>query len=475
MLFNSLEYVLFFCLVFLIFWALARARVLRTAFLLVASFLFYASWNPVYVLLILGSTLIDYLCGRAIASTSCPGRRKLYLVLSLTGNLGLLAVFKYANFGWGSTLAAAGLLGLDTTGLPRAFDIVLPVGISFYTFQTMSYSLDIYRGLLTPRRSLREFALYVAFFPQLVAGPIVRAREFLPQLDRAPRLSASRAGEGLFLVLKGMVKKVALADFLAVNLVDRAFDNPAWYSSPEMLLALYAYSLQIYFDFSAYTDIARGSATLLGFELPENFRRPFQAQTVAEFWQRWHMTLTSWIRDYLYIPLGGSRAGVWRTYRNIGLTWLLMGLWHGACWTYVAWGGYFGLLLMANHLRRQLAARARAQRLPGLLGAARCFSTITIVSLSWILFRSESFAKAGLVLERVLAWEGGLGQISASLWLVLLLGWAIHLGPASWMVRARDLFARAPALLQGVAVAAVGAALLYLSDEMPVPFIYFQF
>lgn len=483
MLFNSLEYLLFFLLAFVGFWGLARARVARTGFLLVASYLFYMSWNPGFIILILASTVLDYFCGGAIATAQNDGRKRAYLILSLAGNLGMLAVFKYANFGWTTVLELARLGGLDLLAeaarhgaeLPRRFPLLLPVGISFYTFQTLSYSLDIYKGRLQPSRSFREFALYVAFFPQLVAGPIVRAREFLPQLDHTPRLSAAAAGDGLFLILRGMIKKVALADFLALNFVDRVFDTPSWYSSAEVLVGLFAYSLQIYFDFSAYTDIARGSARLLGFAMPENFERPYQAQTVSEFWQRWHMTLTTWIRDYLYIPMGGSRSPGWRRYRNILVTWFIMGLWHGAGWTYVLWGLYFALILLANHARRQITGTGRDRRSPGLLGALRTAGVITTVSLSWILFRAESVAKSVALVERLGALDLGLGQVPWQVSLVLVVSWAIHLSPAGWADAARKRFVTAPVLVQASVAALVGAALLYVADDRPVPFIYFQF
>ncbi len=500
MLFNSLEYFLFLAVVFVGFWTLARTRLLRTGFLLVASYLFYMSWNPVYILLIIGSTLLDFYCGRAIAASDDHRTRTRYLTLSLGGNLALLGLFKYADFFWSNFLTLARWatdffwsnfltlarwLELPTTvpsvgfhwpeGLPASFDLVLPVGISFYTFQTMSYSLDIYRGVLKPVASLREFALYVAFFPQLVAGPIVRAREFLPQLDQEPHLGVERAGEALFLILKGLVKKVALADYLAVNLVDRAFDNPAWYSSAELMLALYAYCMQIYLDFSAYTDIARGSAKLFGFELPENFARPFQAQSVAEFWRRWHMTLTRWIMDYLYFPLGGSRRGLGRTLFNVAFTWIVMGLWHGAGWTYVAWGGMFGLLFMFDHLERAWFGRKGAERRGGLVGALRTFGTIQIVSLSWILFRSEDFHQVLEMSSRLIDLDLGLQQITWTVWLALVVAWGVHFTPVKWLEALEARFSAMAAPAQGLVAAAVGGLLLYLSDQMPVPFIYFQF
>jgi D-alanyl-lipoteichoic acid acyltransferase DltB (MBOAT superfamily) len=474
-LFNSLEYLIFLSVVFLLFWGLVRLRLARVVLLFVASYLFYISWNPAYILLIAGSTLLDYLCGGLIDRTDDPRRRKLYLFFSVAGNLGLLGYFKYANFFWRSGRDLAGLLGLDVASLPASFDILLPAGISFYTFASMSYTLDIYRREIRACRDLLEYALYVAFFPQLVAGPIVRAREFLPQLETRPALSLERAGGALFLILKGMLKKVVIADYLAVNLVDRVYDNPSWYSSGEVAVAIFAYSLQIYYDFSAYTDIARGSALLFGFELPENFRRPYQSQNVAEFWQRWHMTLSRWIRDYLYISLGGSRGTRLATYRNLIVTWLLMGLWHGASWTFVAWGGFYALALSLNHLRRERAGGKRPGRVDGWRGAWRTALTLTIVTGAWIPFRSPTFGGMLDVLGRLVAGDPGFGQITPSLWVVFALGWAIQLSPARWVEGAQRQFVRLPAPVKGAVAAGIGAALLQLAEAMPVPFIYFQF
>ncbi len=333
MLFNSLDYIAFLALTLLGFWALrrfgperdaiepdpahpedgkrhvfAKHTGLRLAFLFLASCVFYMAWNPTYIALILGSTVLDYVVGLAIAGSERPWRRKAWLLVSLTGNLGLLGVFKYYNF-------FAGAVG---DGLTRLFhvdlhlpvlNVLLPVGISFYTFQTLSYSIDIYRGRLKPTRDFLQFASYVTFFPQLVAGPIVRAAEFLPQIERPPWLTRKRVGEALFLIGLGLAKKIIFADFISVNLVDRVFDDPAAFTSAEVVLGLYGFTLQIYADFSGYTDVARGSGMLFGFDLPENFDRPYQARNVAEFWRRWHMTLSTWLRDYLYFPLGGSRRG----------------------------------------------------------------------------------------------------------------------------------------------------------------------
>ena len=339
MLFNSLDYFVFLALTLGGFWAarwLGRERdevgeerasgerdrrlTVRGAgprlfFLFLASCAFYMAWNPAYIGLILFSTLLDFTAGLQIAGAMTQARKKAWLLVSLGGNLGLLGVFKYFNFFSAATGDVFSLFGvqLDTPVL----DVLLPVGISFYTFQTLSYTIDVYRGRLEPCRSLVRFCFYVTFFPQLVAGPIVRAAEFLPQIDRPPWLTRERIGNALFLIAMGVTKKVVFADFVSVNLVDRVFDDPAAFSATEVVIALYGFTLQIYCDFSGYTDVARGSAKLFGLELPENFDRPYQATSVSDFWRRWHMTLSTWLRDYLYFPLGGSRKGPARTYVNL--------------------------------------------------------------------------------------------------------------------------------------------------------------
>ena len=306
MLFNSRDYMLFLTLAVAGYWLLFRYGLGRLVFLLGASCLFYMAWHPAYIVLILGSAVLDYTAGLKIAGSDDGLVRKRWLTLSLTGNLGLLGVFKYFNFFAGAVTEGMGTLGVDAT--PWHLDVLLPVGISFYTFQTLSYTIDIYRGRLEPTRSFIQFACFVTYFPQLVAGPIVRAVDLLPQLARRPVLTREGVSRGLFLIMTGIIKKVAIADFLSVNLVDRVFDNPEAYTATEVIIALYGFTMQIYCDFSGYTDVARGSAMLMGFQLPRNFDRPYMADNPAAFWRSWHMTLSSWLRDYLYFPLGGSRC-----------------------------------------------------------------------------------------------------------------------------------------------------------------------
>jgi D-alanyl-lipoteichoic acid acyltransferase DltB (MBOAT superfamily) len=333
----------------------------RLVVLFLVSCIFYHAWAASmdgaykYLLaLLLGTIVLDYYLALWIADAKRAGTKRLLLIASLVANLGILFVFKYADF---FRLDVANPL-FGTSFEPLA--LILPAGISFHTFQSLSYTLDVYRGELVPTRSVLQFATFVLFFPQLVAGPIVRAKELLPQLGALPPFDRDRAADGLFRIMVGLFKKIAIADFLAVALVDRVFENPGHFSSVEVLVGVYAYALQIYLDFSAYSDIAIGSAQLLGFELPENFRTPYRSANLQEFWRRWHISLSSWLRDYLYIALGGSRGSSVATYRNLIATMLLGGLWHGASWTFIVWGALHGLGLAATrYFQRHDGARWR--------------------------------------------------------------------------------------------------------------------
>jgi alginate O-acetyltransferase complex protein AlgI len=333
--FNSLDYFVFLGLVLCGYW-LARKQLLRLAFLTCASCVFYMAWNPAYLFLIVMSISVDYFAGIRMEDAPNDNLRRAWLAASLTVNMGLLGLFKYYNFFAGTFVDLGSLLGLPMTSLQ--LDVLLPVGISFYTFESLSYTIDVYKGRIPATRSFVRFACFITFFPHLVAGPIVRASDFLAQLRENPRINADAVGEGTFLIATGLIKKVVFADYLALNLIDRVFDDPTAYSGAEIMIGLYAYTLQIFCDFSGYTDVARGSALLFGLRLPENFDRPYQATSPAEFWRRWHMTLSTWLRDYLYFPLGGSQVPAARAYFNLWLTVFLVGLWHGAAWTFVIYG-----------------------------------------------------------------------------------------------------------------------------------------
>lgn len=382
MLFTSLEWAVFLLVVFAAF-HLVSARA-RPWLMLGASVVFYASWSVRYLLLIGGQLLVDWSCGYLLSRTEAPLRRKLILTTSIVVNLGVLCVFKY--YGLFSRTVAS--FGVD---LP-VLDLLLPLAISFYTFESMSYTIDVYRRRLQPVRSPIHLALFITWFPHLIAGPIIRPAQLVPQIDRISPVTRDRFVSGLFLMTIGYCKKLLGADWLA-RVCDPIFADPRMYTSTELLIGVYAYAFQIYLDFSAYTDIARGASRWFGIELPENFNAPYLATSITDFWRRWHMTLSHWLRDYLYIPLGGSRHGHARTYVSLMLTMLLGGLWHGAAWTFVAWGGLHGVYLAAER-----ALGLKTDRV--LTGAglwARRILTFHLVCISWVLFRAQSFSTAAVI------------------------------------------------------------------------------
>jgi len=467
MLFNSIEFLVFLVVVLLVYHGSipARFEVARKAFLLAASYLFYMAWNPPFVLLLLASTLLDFTVAQRMSRASGTARRRLLLALSLAGNLGLLCYFKYGNFVTENFYRLFGeWLGASA---PPALDIILPIGISFYTFQTLSYSIDVYRGDQEPTRSLLDFALYVSFFPQLIAGPIVRSRDFLPQLVKRDRTHAVDVEVGLARIATGLLKKVVLADTLG-SYVDPVFANPAGFPALNLVLATYAYAYQIYFDFSGYSDMAIGLGRLFGFRIPENFDRPYRAANVREFWRRWHISLSTWLRDYLYVSLGGNRQGTVAVYMSLAVTMLLGGLWHGASWTFVVWGAYHGVLLIA-HRAAFGAMREDAKRTPLWL---RQIVTFHLVCLGWIVFRAQTLGEA----VTFVAGFGEAGFVASPLaiqaMVLLALSAGIHVVSESG--RLRDRFAVRSAWVQGVGYAAI-ALLVFLFSPATERFIYFQF
>ena len=346
MIFSSFRFLIFFPLVLLLYFACKRLRY-RQYLLLMASYVFYASWDPRFLSLIIISTLVDYVVGLRLPGCTSDRKRLAWLMVSIIVNLGILCTFKYAGFFIGSFQALLGFVGLQTN--PVMLDLILPVGISFYTFQTMSYSLDIYRRKLEPTRNFIEFAVFVAFFPQLVSGPIVRAVEFLPQIRRNIVIWWTDVAEGINRFAIGFTKKVFIADNVS-GYVDRIFENPSGYDAATVWMGSIGFAVQVYCDFSGYSDMAIGSARIMGFRLPENFRFPFTATNIGDFWRRWHITLYSFMRDYLYIALGGSRVGQARLLFNVLFTMTIIGLWHGANWQFVAWGFFNGLLIVGYRL-----------------------------------------------------------------------------------------------------------------------------
>jgi alginate O-acetyltransferase complex protein AlgI len=460
MLFTQLEFPIFFALILICVWC-CRTRVSRNSLLLVASYYFYAYWDVRFCGLLLLSTLVDYVVAKRMAEAETNAGRRGLLLISLVVNLGVLGFFKYFNFFIDSARPLLESMGMSG----QTLQIILPVGISFYTFQTLSYTIDVYRGVLKPVRNPLDFALYVAFFPQLVAGPIVRARELLPQLESVPTWSHRRCYGGAQQMLRGAVKKVLLADRLG-EAVDVVFAGPDLYSGPTLWLAVFAYAGQIYYDFSGYSDIAIGSAKMLGYRFPINFRHPYLARSPAEFWHRWHMTLSRWLRDYLYISLGGNRISPVATYRNLMVTMTLGGLWHGAAWTFVLWGMWHGLALsiqrgIANHTRR---------RPPQMIG---WILTLGVVLIGWILFRNPDVASAWTMLIRMVTLSSGINWYPP---LALLALACLVLEHVAWRTKLRRAM-RLPwdAWYSPIATTVILWALLLYAPRGFRPFVYFQF
>jgi alginate O-acetyltransferase complex protein AlgI len=469
MIFSELRFLAFFAFVFGVHWAL-RSNTARKRFLLLVSYAFYAAWDVRFLSLILLSTFVDYFVGRALGA---PGRsdrsRKRLLATSVVVNLGLLGVFKYCDFFVSSAAALLAWLGLGVSF--ETLGIVLPVGISFYTFQTMSYTLDVYAGKLAPRKRLLDIALFVAFFPQLVAGPIVRAKTYLPQLDEARSFARVPVRACLVLFLTGLIKKSCVSDNLS-PFVDEYFAAPEQYTALSAWIAVLLYAVQIYCDFSGYSDMAIACAGLLGYRLCANFAFPYCALSITDFWRRWHISLSSWLRDYLYIPLGGNRGTKWFTYRNLMWTMLLGGLWHGAAWRFVVWGGLHGLALIAA---REWSARVRRESLPFLV--ARFLGrplTFYWVCLAWIFFRAQDMDAAWTTVKSyVLLRSPGTAQLDPVLLLVFAALALVHVAEfkATWTA-ALERIPR-PVFAVGYALA-FHAALLFFPANVQ-PFIYFQF
>jgi alginate O-acetyltransferase complex protein AlgI len=480
MLFCSQQFVLFFIAVFVVHWAMPWHRA-RVWLLLAASFYFYAKWNQSLALLIAASTVADYFVARGMDRFTSPYGRRALLALSLIGNLGLLAYFKYANFFLHSVEEALTLAG-NAAALP-VLQVILPVGISFYTFEAINYTVDVYRKKLPAERDLGHFMLFITFFPHLVAGPIVRARDFLPQVRRRKRWNWCRFQVGAGLIVLGLLKKMAVGDRMAL-FVDPVFAQPALYGTRALWMASVAYAIQIYCDFSGYSDLALGTAHLLGYRLAVNFNMPYLAANIADFWRRWHISLSSWLRDYIYIPLGGSRGAATpasqgrRTDRNLMVTMALGGLWHGAAWTFVVWGLLHGVYLI---VQRRFAIFAHARpRLDAVLQsrvgtAMRVSLTLLAVTLGWVLFRATDFTKALEVYTGLFTHQAGLAppMVAASL-LWLLAGVAIaHFCGVTGLAHRLD--TRLPASAVGIAYAAAVVVALVLAPDAGKVFIYFQF
>jgi alginate O-acetyltransferase complex protein AlgI len=472
MLFNSFEFGYFFALCLALYVALPQRG--QNRMLLVASYLFYSAWDWRFCGLLLLSTAIDYHAGLRIAATQDPRRRRRWVAVSVVANLSILGFFKYAGFFAESLRELGAWVGLSVP--PFALDVVLPVGISFYTFQTMSYTIDVYRGVLTPIRNPLDYALYVAFFPQLVAGPIERARHLLPQILGPRRVTAAGIGQGLWLITWGLFQKVVVADNLA-PVVNAVFAPEASPTAAELIVATYAFTFQIYCDFAGYSDIARGTGRILGFDIMRNFRLPYAATSPAEFWGRWHISLSTWLRDYVFFPLGGNRGGPGRIAGRVLVTMGLCGLWHGAAWPFVVWGLFHGVWLILHRALlpwlRRIAPASRAGR--GLWHGIRVIVTFHVVAFSLLLFRAETLSQIGTLLGIL----GGAFRVGlAGSWLG---PFALLVAPLLLMqvllARSGDTEAvlRWPLPLRTGVYALVFVAILLWGEDGGQPFIYFQF
>jgi alginate O-acetyltransferase complex protein AlgI len=475
LLFSSERFLYFFVVVFAVYWLLPGQRP-RLLWLLGASLFFYATWNRWLAGLIAASTTVDYWVARGIAASRSPRRRSALVAMSVCMNLGLLAYFKYANFFLRSLEEALNAAGA-TASFP-VLRVILPIGISFYTFEAISYVVDVHRGRVAAERSLVRFMLFITFFPHLVAGPIVRPAFFLPQLRRPKHWDWMRLHLGLQFFLLGLFKKIAIADRMAM-FADPVFAHPAKYGSAAAWAAVVAYTLQIYCDFSGYSDMAVGLAHSLGYKLPRNFNLPYLSQNISEFWRRWHISLSTWLRDYLFIPLGGSRTEKhWQTTRNLLVTMTLGGLWHGAAVTFVIWGFAHGCLLVAH--RRWQEWRPR---LPGLDAALATplgrFSTIAVtlacVSLGWVIFRSTSLTAASQMIEGLFSVRSGSLPPLPRRSLLVLSAIVIAAHLAGRYQLWKRLEPRLPAPMLAVAYAAFAALTLLLAPDSTKTFIYFQF
>ena len=478
MLFPTISFAIFFLIVLPISWLLMQRRFQWQLFIIAASYFFYGYYDWRFCFLLAGSTIVNQIVALQIYSSERERTRRVWLTFGIVANLGALSYFKYYGFLVSNATNTLARLGLPVS--PGIVTAALPIGISFFTFQAMSYIIDVYRRTFEPR-GFFEFAVYLSFFPHVVSGPIVRAAEFLPQLRERhdPRkVDSSRA---FFLIFIGLFKKVVIANFLGTNIVDIVFANPRQHSPLEVLVSVYAYAIQIYADFSGYTDMAIGLALLLGFRFPQNFDSPYAAESLQDFWRRWHMTLSRWLRDYLYIPLGGNRGKPWTVYRNLMITFLLGGLWHGASWTFVVWGGIHGTFLSYEHWRQQRLKRHAHHRVPpdtAVRRGMRRFWTFQLVCFAWIFFRADSLKQAGQVISQICdvsKWGEAAPLVTGGVILAILAGLVEQYIPKDWWARAMSSFSRLAPVAMGLVL---GVALLLINSMGPrgvAPFIYFRF
>jgi D-alanyl-lipoteichoic acid acyltransferase DltB (MBOAT superfamily) len=472
MLFHSLQFLLFLPIIFALYWSLAENKLGRQLLLFAASMVFYMAWNPAPVLLILYLATGDYFFALGMGKAKTPRMRKFLVTLSILNNLSILGVFKYADWITKSVVDAAAMMGVELVYKPLG--LILPVGLSFVAFQTLSYTIDVYRGHLGPRKSWLELTLFISFFPQIVAGPIVRASDFLPQLDKVPTLEEDEGARALFRIATGFFKKLVIADLLAANLVDRVFADPGNYSGVEVIAGVFAYTAQIYYDFSAYSDIAIGCAALFGFRLKENFDKPYLSVNLFEFWRRWHMSLGTWLRDYLYFPLGGSKCSKIRTCWNLFVTMILGGIWHGANWGMFLWGAVHAVVLIFNRILWWTFGKPNPNRsfwakLPAGL------ATFIVVMEARIVFRAPDMASSTAVFLGQFKQSFATPNLTPLVLSVMAAATIGHIMPHHWYEKMVTFFIRIPIPARAVAMLALALLVKEVSAFEVQPFIYFQF
>jgi len=476
MLFNSIDFAIFLPIVFAVYWALRKHLKAQNFFIAVASYVFYGMWDWRFLFLILFSTAVDYTMGLYIDKNKSKQKRKFFLWISILVNLGFLGYFKYSNFFLESFVDAFTFFGQDVTF--RGLEIVLPVGISFYTFQTLSYTIDVYRKKLTPTRDFIAFSAFVSFFPQLVAGPIERATHLLPQFYSKRKFEYRQAQDGLYLIIWGLFKKIVIADNCAQYAND-IFENYDDYSSPTLILGAIYFAFQIYGDFSGYSDIAIGTSRLFGFDLMRNFAYPYFSRDIAEFWRRWHISLSTWFRDYLYIPLGGSRGGTWMKVRNTFIIFLVSGFWHGANWTFIVWGAlnaiYFLPLMLRGKNRNHIDIVGENKVFPSIKEFCNITITFMMTAFAWIFFRANSVTHAFLYIEELFTFKFKVDRLVIERFpfeILPLIGLLIGM---EWFSRNREHPLKNSSLAYIKAVFLVLMILIFGSFSEMQEFIYFQF
>lgn len=473
LLFNTGLFLVLFVVFLMIYNGLRRWPAVKMLATILFSLYFYYKSSAECCFILLGVCVSDYLLGMALGASKAQWLRKTIVGLNVSVNLGMLVYFKYFNL-LGQTWAQF------THGHYDTLDIILPAGISFFTFRSISYIVDIYRHDIEPEKNPLHYTFFLTFFPPLLAGPVVRAKDMLPQIKQNPLPTQAMVGEGLFLIMTGLIKKVVVADYISGNFVNRIFDNPSLYSGFENVMGCVGFTIQLYCDFSGYSDMAIGIALLLGYRFKDNFRAPFKAQNPSDFWRRWHISLSTWLRDYLYIPLGGSRKGKWRTYLNNFLTMVLGGLWHGAGWMYLLWGAYHGLLLAVHKAIKGIWKLPEALKGTFPVRVANTAITFTLIVIGFAIFRADSLETLSAMASQIAGdFHASVAPqfVESYLLIVLAIGAAMvsHYTPRSWTDGISSAYAATPALMQGLLLALVIFLVIQASASDLVPFIYLQY